>query len=413
MQKTFLIMRREYRARVYSQAFVVLCLLLPVLLVAMLMSTFVNTRPTEKKKDESILIFQIIDKAHFLPALPPAIGNIEFVLASTDADAALKALQNDKIAGVLNIQGDRAKPKIKLLSKGPLDERDVRAISLSIQHGAYTTSDPDFELEMVDISNTIPDQPNIRTKTVLGILLSCVIYFFIFFYGVRTLNAVIEEKMNRVSEIIISSVTPFELMMGKILGTTLAVLTQVIIVAGLTFMLTKVAVAWTGPDPASVASVQVGQETQTTTLLESFSAAAWIKIAFGFVVFFVFGFMLYAAIFAAIGAAMEPNADTLQFVFPVLIPLVFSLILAITSALSDPTNTAMVWTSFVPFFSPVVMMMRIVHGAAWWEVILSMLLLLGTFVAITFLAGRVFRVGILLYGTKPSLKLIGKWLFTA
>lgn len=424
-KKIILIVQREYEARAFSKAFLVLCFLLPVMLVAMLMSTRVNTKSREQnRKTNNVTTFQVIDEKHFLKSMPPPIGNIGFDSSTVDLSGAIAELKENKIEGILNIKDSLGTPHVSLFSEGPISESDIHAIRLNLQQSLSTSlshvsdtarhSQNDLLIHKVDVSETSDENKSIKSKAVLAISLSVLVYFFIFFYGVRTLNAVVEEKMNRVSEIIISSVTPFELMAGKILGTTLAVLTQVVIVITFTFVLTKVAMAWMEPGHVSSADVTEIATTAPSiqpSIFDAFTPAEWVKITFGFTVFFIVGFMLYAAIFAAIGAAMEPNADTMQFVFPVLIPLLFSLILVVTSSLSDPDNNVVWWASFIPFTSPVVMTMRLVQGVGWGPLIISMLLLIGSFVGITFLSGRIFRVGILLYGTKPDLKTIGKWLF--
>jgi len=416
MKKVLLILKREYEMRVVSRPFLVLCLVLPLLLTAMVMSTVINIKSPEKKehKKRSELVFQVIGQGGlFAMDSLPAIGNIDFDLQKEKSlEYCLEELANTDYTGIIHFQTDSLRPIVEVYSYSELPRNIERAIRLNIEN---YFSEPDSQSKAQQAQLTYQkleykqeERQPIEMKTVLGIALGCIVYFFIFFYGVRTLNAVVEEKMNRISEIIISSARPMELMFGKIFGITLAVLTQVLIVAVATLLLSKLAIGVLAPEP--VVSEQAVAHSQANAQL--FSAFELLSIILLYAVYFILGFMLYAAIFAAIGAAMEPSEDTLQFVFPVLIPLVFSVILVITSAMSNPENNVMFWASLFPLTSPVVMSFRIATGVVWWEVVLSLVLLIGCFVCVTFLAGRIYRVGILLYGTKPNIKMIGRWLLS-
>jgi len=417
MKKVILILKREYEMRVMSRPFLVLCLVLPLLLTAMIMSTVINIKSPNKKeyKKRSGSVFQVIGYEEFFENDSlPSIGNIGFdVQKDKSLDQCLKELKNTGYAGIISIQVDRSQPIAQVYSYNDLPHNVERAIRLNIESyfsRADTTNEANqaqLIYKKLEYQHQQKEGQPIEVKTVLGIALSCIVYFFIFFYGVRTLNAVVEEKMNRISEIIISSARPMELMFGKIFGVTLAVLTQVFIVAVTTMLLSKLVIGVLVPDP--MVSEQTVIHSQANIL---FSNNEMLTIILLYAVYFVLGFMLYAAIFAAIGAAMEPSEDTLQFVFPVLIPLVFSVILVITSAMSNPENNVMFWATLFPLTSPVVMSFRIATGVTWWEVVISLTLLIGCFVCITFLAGRIYRVGILLYGTKPNIRMIGRWLLS-
>ncbi len=260
------------------------------------------------------------------------------------------------------------------------------------------------------------------------------IFFFIFFFGSQVMRGVIEEKVSRIIEVIVSSVKPFQLMMGKIIGVGLTGLTQFLIWSILSAMLITGLKAAFFPELNQTPTEQVvssdlfGQgasgenlvnrsaETEASSemdmaqeifaSLKSINAGVMIG---SFLFFFIFGYLLYAAMFAVIGSAVDNETDTQQLIFPVILPLVLGLYVMI-SAINNPDNALSFWFSIIPFTSPVVMMVRIPFGVPWWQLALSGSLLIGTFLGMTWVAGKVYRTGILMYGKKNSYKEIWKWL---
>jgi ABC-2 type transport system permease protein len=238
----------------------------------------------------------------------------------------------------------------------------------------------------------------------VGITSAVVIYFFIFFYGVRTLHAVSEEKTSRISEILISSVKPFQLLLGKIFGTAGAVFTQVIFLISLTLVISFSAVGFLSPEPASGQAPASNVAHAATFVNDNLP-----QIIVAFVLYFIWGFLFYSAIFAAIGAAIDDVSDSLQFIFPVLVPLVIGLAIAL-SAFSDPHSKTMFWASMIPLTSPVVMMVRVSFGVPWIQLVVSLSLLIITFFVTTVVAGKIYRIGILMHGSRPSYKTLFKWM---
>ena len=244
----------------------------------------------------------------------------------------------------------------------------------------------------------------------IGFLSGILIYMFIFMYGTMVMRGVIEEKTSRIVEVIISSVKPFQLMMGKILGVALVGLTQFVLwiiltiiistVAELAFLDANVMVTEMNSSDQSVILAQVAEFTGGINLLQIFLA---------FIFYFLAGYLMYSALFAAVGSAVDAEADTQQFVLPITIPLILSFVL-ITPIMENPDGTLAFWMSMIPFTSPVIMMVRLPFGVANWELALSTGILVASFIGTTWLAGRIYRTGILMYGKKATYKEIWKWI---
>ncbi|MGZ4118829.1 MAG: ABC transporter permease, partial [Bacteroidia bacterium] len=269
---------------------------------------------------------------------------------------------------------------------------------------------------------------NTGLYTAIGLICAFLIYFFIFLYGVQVMRGVMEEKTSRIVEVILSSVKPFQLMMGKIVGIALVGLTQFLLWVILTGTLYSVASATIlknvdmkqiqqkeqvikiGAD-LNVSQMKHNQEKdEITKLWNDFKSVSVVNILFCFLFYFLAGYLMYSALFAAVGAAVDSEADTQQFMMPITIPLILSFVVA-QSVIQDPHSTMAFWFSIIPFTSPIVMMVRLPWGVPPWELALSMSLLVIGFVCTTWLAGRIYRTGILMYGKKVSWKELGKWLF--
>ncbi|RKE03685.1 ABC transporter permease [Marinifilum flexuosum] len=258
----------------------------------------------------------------------------------------------------------------------------------------------------------------------IGFAASFIIYMFIFMYGVQVMRGVIEEKSNRIVEVIISSVKPFQLMMGKIVGVAMVGLTQFIMWVVLTGIIITVGSALVLPGvdmealqqaksvaelPAGAASLDAGQLKMAQDILGTFDLAYVAGIVGAFIFFFLGGYLLYSALFAAVGSAVDNETETQQFMLPITIPLILALYIGFAVA-KNPESSLAFWGSIIPFTSPIVMLVRIPFGVPIWELLLSMTLLIGTFLLITWIAAKIYRTGILMYGKKVSYKEIWKWL---
>jgi ABC-2 type transport system permease protein len=233
----------------------------------------------------------------------------------------------------------------------------------------------------------------------VSIFATFLIYFFIIIYGSQVMRGVSEEKTSRIVEIIISSVKPFELMMGKIIGIALVGLTQFLIWS----LIISLIFSFAGSDISDA----IISDPQKGIVLESVLSFNWTQMGFFFIIYFLGGYFLYASLFAAIGAASDPETDSQQFIVPVTLPVFFAFFAAIY-VLNNPDGSFAFWTSIIPFTSPIVMMVRISLGVSPWELILSVGILIITFILTTKLAGRIYRTGILMYGKKIGYKEIWK-----
>jgi ABC-2 type transport system permease protein len=263
---------------------------------------------------------------------------------------------------------------------------------------------------------------------IIAMFSGIIIYFFIFMFGVQVLRGVIEEKTSRIVEIIISSVRPFQLMMGKIIGVALVGLTQFLLWIVFTFVIVGF-VAFAFPDSFSADNLVQEQfmspganlteqenlainEDTIDTIEQLYLLVNDIPvktIIFSFLFYFLFGYLMYSALFASVGAAVDNEADTQQFMLPITIPLILGLIMS-SFILNNPSGPVAVWLSIIPFTSPIVMMMRIPFGVPIFELVISMAVLVATFLFITWIAAKIYKTGILMYGKKPSYKEIWKWI---
>ena len=266
-----------------------------------------------------------------------------------------------------------------------------------------------IETKIIDTKGEATDS-NTEASIGIGFITGILIYMFIFMYGTMVMRGVIEEKTNRIVEIIISSVKPFQLMMGKIIGVALVGLTQFILWILLTIIISSFAELFL------IDATDITNNTDTinqSLILDEITKLTGgidlIKIFLSFIFFFLFGYLMYSALFAAVGSAVDAEADTQQFVLPITIPLILAFIL-IQPVMDNPDGTLAFWLSMNPLTSPVIMMVRLPFGVDIWELVLSMILLILGFIITTYLAAKIYRTGILMYGKKISYKELWKWL---
>jgi ABC-2 type transport system permease protein len=252
----------------------------------------------------------------------------------------------------------------------------------------------------------------------VGFAAAILIYMSLFIYGIQVMRGIIEEKTSRIVEVIISSVKPFQLMMGKIIGIGLVGLTQFLLWIILSVGLMSVASTILFKDqaeqvkseiPMADPSAAVAQKAPGSDILKAVQTIEWTYILPVFIVFFLGGYMLYSALFAAVGSAVETDTETQQFMLPITLPLLFTYIMSFSFIVNNPDSSLSFWLSIIPFTSPIAMMVRLPFGVPNWELALSIVLLIGGFLFTTWIASRIYRVGILMYGKKVSFKELGKW----
>lgn len=430
--KILLVIRREYLTRVRKKSFLIMTILAPLLIVLFygLIFYFAFNRDigdTHKK-------IYVSDKSGLFTGKIKSKTNIEFVFGLVNGEAEeLNLINNEGYYGVLNI---------------PLITPDsIRGITLvandqpSITTVNYIENEmkqvvKDFKLKQYGIDQKVIkniNQTNVGittqkatskglesssagASTAIGYICAILIYLFIFLYGVQVMRGVIEEKTNRIVEVIISSLKPFELMMGKIVGIALVGLTQFVIWIVIIFALGSVVSgavlsSMDIPKEAVQSMNQTAQESDLSNTLKVLASFDYVMIVTMFIFYFISGYLFYGSLFAAVGSAVDNETDTQQFMLPITLPLVFAFVLAQSVVTSNPNGVLAFWLSVIPFTSPVVMMVRIPFGVPVWEVLLSMAMMVAGFVFTVWLAGRIYRVGILMYGKKPTYKELGKWLF--
>lgn len=276
-------------------------------------------------------------------------------------------------------------------------------------------------------SNGTESKSYTEINMVIGFFFGFLIYMFIFMYGSQVMRGVIEEKTSRIVEVIVSSVKPFQLMMGKIIGVGMVGLTQFLLWVILTFSLVTTVMTTMNLSKSQVgstreiisqqgmASIPVNSEQKkeqneiTGGIMEAVTSVDYPSMIGSFIFFFIFGYLMYASLFAAVGGAVDSEADTQQFIVPITLPLILS-IMMIQFIIQDPDGPVAFWMSLFPLTSPVVMMIRIPFTVQWWEVALSMVLLILGFIGSTWMAGKIYRTGILMYGKKVTYKELWKWI---
>ena len=243
----------------------------------------------------------------------------------------------------------------------------------------------------------------------IGFISGLLIYIFIFMYGTMVMRSIIEEKTNRIVEVIISSVKPFKLMMGKIIGVSLIGLTQFVLWICLTSLLFFIVQGYFG----NIAEIESSQEIEMQSMmlegLMYLNNINLVEILLAFLFYFLGGYLMYGSLFAAVGSAVDAEADSQQFILPVTIPLILSFIL-IQPIMENPDSSLAFWMSIFPLTSPIIMMVRIPFGVADWEILVSILVLIGSFILSTKFAAKIYRTGILMYGKKINYKELLKWL---
>ena len=414
MHKIWLIIKREYLVRVRKKSFIIMTILGPMLMAALLIvPTFLATQTKENR------IIALNEDANF------NLEDSEFIHFTTIPTSEAELLKTDfsesPFYALLYLEGENftlySNQQISLSVSKSIE----RQLEQLIEHEKLKLLG--IDLQMLEDAST---EINITTKIIsedgftsnsqaeasmgIGFISGILIYMFIFMYGTMVMRGVIEEKTSRIVEVIISSVKPFQLMMGKILGVALVGLTQFVLwiiitiiistVAELAFLDANVMVTEMNSSDQSVILAQVAEFTGGINLLQIFLA---------FIFYFLAGYLMYSALFAAVGSAVDTEADTQQFVLPITIPIILSFVL-ITPIMENPDGTLAFWMSMIPFTSPVIMMVRLPFGVANWELSLSIGILITSFIATTWLAGRIYRTGILMYGKKATYKEIWKWL---
>mgnify|MGYP006127858943 FL=1 len=418
MRKIWLIIKREYLVRVRKKAFIVMTIVGPLLMAAlMIVPTYLANETQELRtiaiEEDGFEFTNQIEDTDFLHF--SKIPTEEATLLKNDFSEsnyyALLYIEGDNFTLYSNQQISLTVSKaIENQLEQIIEHQKLKAagIDLTILSEAQSTVHITTKIITEDGSTT-----NSKAEASMGIGFICgiLIYMFIFMYGTMVMRGVIEEKTSRIVEVIISSVKPFQLMMGKILGVALVGLTQFALWILLTIAIASVAELMFMD--ASSMTTELNSTQQSILLSELSNLTGGInlmQIFVSFIFYFLAGYLMYSSLFAAVGSAVDAEADTQQFVLPITIPLILAFIL-IQPIMENPDGPLAFWMSIIPFTSPVIMMVRLPFGVANWELALSMCVLILSFVLTTYLAGKIYRTGILMYGKKTSYKELWKWLY--
>ena len=417
MRKIWLIIKREYLVRVRKKSFIVMTIVGPLLMAALIILPVYLAN--ESQEIRAIAIeedgFEFSDQLEDTEFLHfSKIPNHEASLLKTNFEEssyyALLHIEQENFTLYSNQQISLSvSNSVKSQLEKIIEHQKLRdaGIDLTILTDAESTVQIVTKIISED-GNTSNSQA--EASMGIGFICGILIYMFIFMYGTMVMRGVIEEKTSRIVEVIISSVKPFQLMMGKILGVALVGLTQFVLWILLTFVLATIA-EFAFMDVSSM-TTELNSEQQSIFLSEIINLTEGInllQIFISFIFYFLAGYLMYSALFAAVGSAVDAEADTQQFVLPITIPLLLSFIL-IQPIMENPDGPLAFWMSIIPFTSPVIMMVRLPFGVANWELALSVGILIFSFILTTWLAGKIYRTGILMYGKKASYKELWKWL---
>ncbi|MFN8257956.1 MAG: ABC transporter permease [Bacteroidales bacterium] len=434
--KIYHIISREYLTRVRKKSFIVMSILGPVLMAAMIIvPAILASMESDKLKTVAIADYSGKYKNSFKEK-----ENLKFEYIDVNKVEELKkTFSKSGYYALLLIPDSSKSTEIQLLSdeqpdmntkmyisgqmEGKIRSEKLRA--LGFDEEKLNKINPSVNIKTIKIKDDGSEEiSSTEIIMAIGFIAALVIYMFIFIYGAQVMRGVIEEKTSRVVEVLISSVKPFQLMMGKIVGIAMVALTQFALWIVLTTVIVGIISPIIGMDKVKqdtsqqyLKNNQIQEEIKkaegnNTFIDEALATLSNFPIGlmiFSFLFYFIGGYLLYGSLFAAIGGAVDNETDTQQFMLPITIPLIMSIVLA-QVIIQDPTGSVAFWFSIIPFTSPVIMLIRIPFGVPAWEIALSMIILVVTFIGTTWVAAKIYRIGILMYGKKVTYKELWKWL---
>ena len=448
MNKISVIIKREYITRVRKKSFIIMTILAPLLMAAIII---LPTALMMNQKGDFKKIAVIEDNSDLFRGIIKNTKDAEFVyLENTKVDDLKKTFEKAGYYGILYISPDLVNipDAVQLISKKQPPIGLLEHIESSLEKEIERQKLQAYNIQNLDeIMKNINTNVNVQTKKIdetgavtgtstgiamaLAYILGFLMYMLVFIFGAQVMRGVIEEKTSRVVEVIISSVKPVQLMMGKIVGIALVGLTQFLIWIVLTMgtvtilkttILKKTDMTeisqnlpqnlMSGSQPgasATQASAMSPELAQFSKMFDNAMSQPWGLIIICFIFYFITGYLLYASVFAAIGSAVDNETETQQFMLPVTIPIIVALMVAM-GTMQNPESSLSFWCSLIPLTSPIVMMARIPFGVPYWQIAVSMILMLVTFMVFVWGAAKIYRTGILMYGKKTSWKEMWKWL---
>ena len=466
MNKIILVIKREYLSRVQKKSFIIMTILGPILMAAIFVVPVYLSQVSDETKQIDVLDetgwfinkFENSDRFRFgyvvddletaktnmtakkgyallyIPRPTASVPSTAVIYSEKQASIDLKSyiknvmakeVENQKLGAEILKEIRKVNPEYKSLGNDSLSKESL--ISEAILKNIKTN----ISLTSIQMGEEGKEEKSFTEVSMgVGMFAGILIYFFIFLFGAQVMRGVIEEKTSRIVEVIVSSVKPFQLMMGKIVGVALVGLTQFMLWVVLTLAIVTVAKTFMPETvkktetteafspgmriPTDAGTAVAPEETESPNAMgkinEALGSVNYGTMIFSFIFYFLGGYLLYGAMFAAIGAAVDNETDTQQFMMPVTIPLILSIVMA-QFVINNPEGPVSFWFSMIPFTSPVIMMVRIPFGVPYWELALSMIILTITFIGAVWLSARIYRTGILMYGKKVSWGEMWKWLF--
>lgn len=428
-----LIIKREYLTKVKNKSFIIMTILSPIIMIALIsVVAYLSQLNNNKTRvisvlDESGIVKEVFKDTenttyHILQNM--SLSDAKVIVKETsnygllhigkfdDFDVLSKHIkfyseESPSLTLISSLESkiEKKLTNLKLQQKG-VDVEMIKASKINVN-----LAQESFEGEKTSKIDSV-------VKLIFGGIAGYLLFMFIIIYGNMIMRSVIEEKTSRIIEVIISSVKPVQLMLGKIIGTSLAGITQFVIWLILGGVLMAIVSAIFGIDMAQSPQQDMMQRAmenpevnmQIQDILTAFYNLPILNLIIAFILFFISGYLLYSSFYAAIGAAVDNETDTQQFMLPILMPLILAVYIGIFTVIEDPHGTVSTIFSFIPLTSPVVMLMRIPFGVPLWQQLLSLLILIATFMLTVWFAAKIYRVGILMYGKKPSYKELIKWI---
>lgn len=445
MNKSILILKREYLTRVKKKSFIIMTLLVPLMMAALtVLPTYLAMMDDKEERtiavyDPTGLILNQLEsneftKFHYIPE--PEFQTLSKNFKSEKYYAVLHIPSNILTTNKAEMISDKqitfdiknlVTRRIENIIEGEKRKQVIDETGVPDLEKRLSATKTDITVETIKLGDKGKAvKSSTEIAMVMGYIAGLLIYMFVFIYGAMVMRGVMEEKSNRIVEVIISSVKPFQLLFGKIIGIGLVGLTQIVIWIVLTLVITAGATTFIGQGSVETTSQaqNIMSGGQAMGQMATSSPEAQNKvieiigmignlniplIIFALFFYFICGFILYASFMGAIGAAVDSDEDAQQLMMPVMMPLIFSVILLFAVA-KNPEGQLAFWASMIPLTSPVIMMVRIPFGAPTWQIILSMVILLATILGSIWMAGKIYRTGILMYGKKVTIKEVFKWL---
>ena len=430
MNKIFLVLQREFMSRVKKKSFLLATILVPVLIIGLMAGMGYLAVQNQLNKEQEVV--RVLDESGIFNF--EQSKNYSYIIVTGPLDSAKQHFNKSEDFALIYIPDvtidspdglvfySKTSPGVSLVNGFERQiERQIKELKLKrsgLTEEQLRELETDVRMSSINLSETGGEKVS-SSEFIFGIgyVMGMMIYIFLFAYGAQVMQGVIEEKSSKIVEVVVSTIKPFHMMIGKVVGVATVGVVQfliwMILMTSISFAI--MAAFGLSMNPTETAQMMQGSDVELQdnakvqeimTIINDIPIA---KIALLFVFYFLGGYLLYGALFAAVGSAVDTPADAQQFMLPIMMPIIAALMGLFLFVFDDPHGSISFWLSMIPFTSPIVMMGRIGFGVPAWEIALSMVLLIGGFIFTLWVAGRIYRVGILMHGTKVNYKTLAKW----